>query len=193
MERRRPLFAAGAYRCDEMPIAEVARLQDFFDANPEYFVAVEGAPPGPGAAREEFESLPPADYAFERKYTLGFEDGAGSLVANADVVSHLLAKDVWHVGLFIVATRLHGSGAARSMYGALEDWMAAGGARWSRLGVVAGNARAERFWERMGYVEVRKRRGVRMGQRVNDLRVMVKPLGGSLAEYLELVPRDREA
>ena len=36
------------------------------------------------------------------------------------------------------------------------------------------------------------RRAVAMGKRVNDLRVMVKPLaGGTLGEYLSLVPRDR--
>lgn len=171
---------------------EVPRLQQFFEANPEYFLAVEGAPPGPDAAREEFESLPPADFTFERKYTLGFSDARGSLVANADVVSDLLAKRVWHVGLFIVATRLHGTGAARPMYEALERWMRSSGARWSRLGVVIGNARAERFWERMGYVEVRKRRAVPMGNRTNDLRVMVKPLDGTLEEYRSLVARDRE-
>ena len=77
MARGAPLFTAGEYRCGEMVPAEAARLQEFFAANPEYFLAVEGAPPGPDAAREELESLPPADYSFERKYTLGFEDQIG--------------------------------------------------------------------------------------------------------------------
>ena len=36
------------------------------------------------------------------------------------------------------------------------------------------------------------RRGIEMGRKKNDLRVMAKPLaGGSFAEYLDLVPRDR--
>jgi len=55
-----------------------------------------------------------------------------------------------------------------------------------------GNERAERFWEKLGYREVRKRLAVQMGQRTNDLRVMVKPLqGASVDEYLTLVSRDR--
>ena len=66
------------------------------------------------------------------------------------------------------------------------------GARWLRLGVVRGNARAERFWERCGYVQVRERGPVQMGRKTNLLRVMVKPLaGGTLDEYLALVARDR--
>ena len=122
---------------------------------------------------------------------LGFEDEAGALVAIAEVVADLFARDVWHIGLFIVATAAHGSGAAQALYRHLEAWMVCGGARWLRLGVVAGNARAERFWERLGYIEVRKREGVPMGQRVNTLRVMVKPVAGRLDEYLSKVGRDR--
>jgi hypothetical protein len=60
------------------------------------------------------------------------------------------------------------------------------------LGVVSGNARAERFWASVGYAETRARGGYQIGNQINELRVMCKPLaGGSLAEYLALVPRDR--
>ena len=41
--------------------------------------------------------------------------------------------------------------------------------------MVAGNARAEKFWESAGFVEVRRRDGVAMGRKVNAVRVMVKP------------------
>ena len=60
------------------------------------------------------------------------------------------------------------------------------------LGVVEGNSRAQRFWERRGFVDVRKRNGVEMGARSNTIRVVAKPLdGGTLQEYLALVARDR--
>jgi hypothetical protein len=56
---------------------------------------------------------------------------------------------------------------------------------------VKGNARAERFWTQCGYVDLRTREGVPMGKRVNDVRVLAKPLtGATLAEYLAAVPRD---
>lgn len=173
---------------------EIPRLQEFFVANPEYFLAVEGQLPGPGAGRRTYETGPPAEWSYDRKWVLGFEDSSGSLVAIADVIANLFANGVWHVGLYIVATRLHGSGEARTIYETLESWMKAGGARWSRLGVVVGYARAERFWNRMGYTEVRKRLGIAMGRRTNDIRVMVKPLaGGGMDEYLALVQRDLES
>jgi len=110
----------------------------------------------------------------------------------ADLLSSLFVEGVWHIGLFIVATPLHGHGAAEVLYDGLEAWMIERGAEWARLGVVAGNTRAERFWERRGYREVRRRERIPMGRRVNDVRVMVKPLAdGDIAEYLHRVARDR--
>ena len=111
------------------------------------------------------------------------------LEANSE---YYLAEGVWHIGLFIVATSLHGSGTAQALYAELESWMRARGGRWARLGVVEGNVRTERFWERMGYVEVRRRLGVEMGNKISTLRVMAKPLGNcTLSEYLGVVARDR--
>ena len=182
----------GRHRCVEMDSDAAPRLQRFFDANPEYFVAVNGEPARDGEAAEELASRPPAEMPFTRVWNLEFTDDGGETTGMAGVISDLLAPSVWHIGIFIVATRLHGTGAAREMHDQLEAWMRASGARWVRLGVVAGNRRAERFWEKLGYVETRRRTGVQMGKKTNDLRVMVKPLaGGSVAEYLALVPRDR--
>jgi ribosomal protein S18 acetylase RimI-like enzyme len=77
------------------------------------------------------------------------------------------------------------------MHTALEAWARDNGARWMRLGVVCGNARGERFWEKSGYVEVRRRENFAAGQRLTRLRMMVKlPPDGDLSEYLGRVPRD---
>jgi ribosomal protein S18 acetylase RimI-like enzyme len=168
------------------------RLQKFFEDNPEYHLAVDGRRPRPEEAREEFESLPPAEMPFEKMWLFDYSAADGEMIGMASVISNLLGKGVWHVGLFIVATSLRGRGVAQAVYGDLEAWMREGGARWLRLGVVEGNVRAERFWTRLGYVEVRRRFDVAMGERVNNLRVMVKPLGtATIHEYVTLVPRDR--
>ena len=183
------LFRTAGYRAAELK--DAARLQRFLDANPEYYLTVFGVPPSASEAQEEIDSRPPPEFRYDRVVVLGFDDAAGNLAGMASVTINLLADKVGHIGLFIVATGLHGSGAAREMYEGLERWLLAGGARWLRLGVVAGNAKGERFWEKCGFVEVRRRHGVQMGARVHDLRVMIKPAGGSIDEYLALVARDR--
>ncbi|RZT97848.1 GNAT family N-acetyltransferase [Rivibacter subsaxonicus] len=185
-------FSAGAFRAVELGPADEAALQRFFEANPGYFLAVQGEPAAADAAHEELHGQPPADWPWTRQWQFGFVDAGGELVAMTDLVVDLLAPGVWHIGLFVVATPLHGGGAPRALYAALEDWMRAQGAQWLRLGVVLGNERAERFWERNGYAQMCRREGIAMGQRINTVRVMMKPLaGGTTEQYLALVERDR--
>jgi len=179
-------------RAHELSAAHIADLQRFFDLNPEYFLAVTGQGPSPTEGADEIHGTLPEGWSFTKKWSIGFTDETDSMIGMANVVSDLLAPRVWHIGLFIVATRLHSSGAARRLYERLEGWAHDLGAQWLRLGVVEGNSRAERFWERCGFVDVRKRNGVEMGERSNTIRVMAKPLdGGTLREYLALVARDR--
>ncbi len=167
-------------------------LQRFFEENPLYFWEVNGEPAGPGEAKETIEGKPPEGWAYSRDWLIGVTNEAGSLVAMAGVISDLLAATVWHVGLFILATDRHGTGEAVELYQALESWAREGGARWMRLGVVQGNARAERFWQRLGYQKIRERAGLVMGKRTNTISVMMKPLeGGTTEDYLALVKRDR--
>ena len=174
---------------------DAGELQRFFDANPEYFVSVEGEPPAADAAAHELADVPPAGMPYREMLLLGFVDQAsGELVGMATVIGDFIAEHVWHIGLFIVASALHGSGVAHALYRKLEQWMFERGARWVRLGVVQGNEKAERFWLRSGYVQVRERGPLQMGRKTNLLRVMFKSLaGGTAAEYLELVERDRPA
>lgn len=185
------LFVAGEFRAVELGAKDAPALQHFFAINPEYFFAVTGQPPTSTEAYEEIQGGPPPGWPFNRKWTIGFVDKADSLVGMANIVSDLLAPGVWHIGLLIIATQLHGRGAAQSIYEQLEGWARDGGAQWLRLGVVEGNRRAERFWQRCSFVEVRKRNDIEMGKLLNTIRVMVKPLqGGTLADYLLLVARD---
>ena len=187
-----PLFEIRGLRACELKAENMVELQAFFDANPLYFEAVGGAPASSQEAVDEFEGELPTGWSYTKKWLLGFVDESNSLVGMANVVSDLLANSVWHIGLYIVATSRHGTGDAKAVYDALEDWAIFNGATWLRLGVVKGNVRAERFWERAGFVDVRTREGVEIGRKVNTIRVMSKALaGGSVAEYLALITRDR--
>jgi len=172
--------------------SDLPALQAFFEANPDYFVAVNGMAPRADEARQEFEDRPPAGMPFDDAFIIGFADDSGRLIAMASITANLLAPRVWHIGLFIVATSLHGSGTAASLYAGLEAWLQAQGALWIRLGAVVGNTRAERFWERQGFTEVRRRTGTQLGDITHTIRVFVKPLGTpGLDDYLDLVARDR--
>jgi GNAT superfamily N-acetyltransferase len=179
-------------RTIELTSSEEPILQRFFDANRQYFLAVNGEPAGLNEAHEEIHGDLPPGWSFTKKWLIGYVDTQNELVAMANIVSDLLATGVWHIGLFVIATSRHGTGDAQAIYRGLEAWAIDNGAQWLRLGVVQGNARAERFWESLGYIATRTRDGVAMGKLTNTIRVMVKPLAGSsLEQYLSLIERDR--
>ncbi|MCU7372040.1 GNAT family N-acetyltransferase [Paucibacter sp. O1-1] len=198
MSARHPLL----FRVDELVAArrfdpaDAPLLQAFLEANPEYFERIGGAPPKPDEAATELAERPPAELSWHEHFNIGLwreaPDTAPALIGIAIVDSDLVIEGCWHVALFIIATALHGQGIAPRCYRALEQWAAAQGARWIRLGVVLGNARAEAFWRQLGFVELRRREGVPANDRLNTVRVLLKPLREpDVAPYLALVARDR--
>ena len=71
------------YRLRELDAADIAAVQQFFEASPEYFWIVNGEGPRPDEARTEFADLPPAGMAYRKMSLLGFYDGAGTLIGFA--------------------------------------------------------------------------------------------------------------
>lgn len=176
----------------ELHDSDEDELQHFFEQAPDYFIAVNGEPATPTEARDELRGDLPAGWSCSRMYWLGYRDADDQLVAVVNVAADLLAAGVWHIGLLLVHTRLHGTGLARRLHAELEAWAVSKGARWLRLTVVVGNAKAERFWPKLGYVQVRTRDGITMGRQVNRVSIQVKALaGGQVHEYLASVERDR--
>ncbi|MFO1327453.1 MAG: GNAT family N-acetyltransferase [Rubrivivax sp.] len=170
---------------------EVPALQALFDAHPEYFLAVNGRRARPDEARQEFDERPPPHLPWRRHHHAGVHDAQGALVGTLVFTEGLCDEQVCHLGLFWLMTPLHGRGLAGPLHEAWARWAQAQGARWLRLSVIAGNARAEAFWARLGYTEVRRRLGIDTGGRINDARVMIRALDGAApAEYLARVPRD---
>jgi GNAT superfamily N-acetyltransferase len=188
------VFSAAGLQARALRADEVPTLQAFYDANPSYFIAINGRPAPPDAAGGDFDERPPPHLAWSRRWLLGLFDAAGTIAGVVDLVSDLGVAGVWHLALFMLASDRHGRGEAPACHAALEAWIRGQGAQWLRLGVVAGNARAERFWARQGYLETRVREGIDTGGRVNTVRVLVKPLvavSSPLAAYRGLVARDR--
>lgn len=187
------LFASADLQAVPLPAADVPRLQALFEANPGYFLRINGLPPPATAAQDEFDDLPPPHLGFGQRWMLGVHPPHdGSLVGVINLLSDLCTTGAWHIALFWLADQLHGRGLAEPLHTALQAHAQRQGALWLRLSVIAGNTQAERFWARQGYVEVRRRLGVDTGGRLNDARVLIKPLTAlGIDAYLDRVPRDR--
>jgi len=170
-----------------------AELQSFYEANPEYWHLTHGHAPGPGEAERGFDARPPDDMPYSELPMWVIRDRAsGRIVGEVAAATDLLVPGVIHLGFFVVETARHGSGFAAEVYASYEAWAVGRRARWLRLGVVAANPRAEAFWCRQGYREVRRQDNYVLGACTHELIVMIKPMGANtLADYLAAVPRDR--
>ncbi|MGE8144605.1 GNAT family N-acetyltransferase [Pseudomonas frederiksbergensis] len=187
-----PLCSASQIGVRELTVEDATLLQAFFEANPDYFLIVEGEPAGPDKAREELLGELPPGWSFSKNWMLGYQAEDRPLVAALQFVSDLLAPKVWHIGLFIIANDLHGSGIAQTLYRDFETWARANGADWLRLCVVRSNVKAGRFWRALDFAEVRTRDGIEMGRLSHSVDILIKPLnGGTRDQYLSLIERDR--
>jgi GNAT superfamily N-acetyltransferase len=188
------VFETAGHRAEVARRDDIAALQAFLQANPAYTRLVEGREVAPDAAATEFDDEPPAAFAFDWRWLLLVRERAsGELVGVIDLVKDLLAPGIWHVGLFFVAERPHGSGVAAELHAALQHWMHGQGARWLRLNVADRNLRGARFRRRQGYAFVCPREWTAPSGRVNTVWTLVKPLAGeSLAGYFAAQTRDTQ-
>ena len=189
---RLQVATSGDVRIVVLAAADIPAIQRLYEANPEYSLLVMGQPPKPNDAHDDFHDLPPTDIPLREQWMWGFVDSRDELIGVAGIVADLFAPTVWHIGYFMIETKQHGAGLARAIYDASEAYIRDQGAVWLRLGIVVGNERAEKFWGRCGYIEVRTRDNYVLGDKTHVVRVMVKPLReATIEQYLSLVARDR--
>lgn len=169
-------------------------LAAFCRDNPEYDVFLTGEVPDEAAWVEDFMTdLPPASFKWTttHKLIVRRHQDVGTIAAILDVTLDMIDRGVGHIGLFQVATALHGGGLAHRLYHGLEDWLATSGMDVLRLGVLEGNARGMAFWTRHGFLETRQRQGTAPTGKIHQSHVMVKPLRPlTLEAYRQRVPRD---
>ena len=188
-----PGFTMGEFVAQAAQREDIADIQAFTESNPEYWLLTHGHPPAPDDAAANFDRRPPADMGYSEHLSFLVRHGSSrEVVAQIDVAADLLAAGVYHLGFFMTATRMRGTGFAHRLYEAYEQWAIDRGARWLRLGVVELNRRAEAFWRRAGYLELKREDDYILGDRSHVLITMVKPMRGeTLRDYLDAVPRDR--
>jgi GNAT superfamily N-acetyltransferase len=169
-------------------------ISTFCLKNPEYDLFLTGQMPEADAWVEDFlTDLPPKTFNWTTtlKLIARSHQDPDIVAAVIDVTQDMIAPGVGHIGLFQVATALHGTGFAHTLYEGLEDWLASRGMDVLRLGVLEGNPRGMAFWTRHGYLKTRQRVGTAPSGKTHQSHVMYKPLKPlTLDAYRRRVPRD---
>jgi len=121
--------------------AEMAGLQCVFEAAPDYFALVNGAPPGRAEAQSTFTALPP-NKTYEDKFVWGLYAGE-AMIGCADVIRGYPVREKAVIGLLLLAQPWQRRGLGRAFAQLVEQ----------AIGVVAVNEGALAFWRKLGYRE----------------------------------------
>ncbi len=152
-------------------IEDVTRLQALYDKCADFALLVEGKPYSPGAAQEEFNSLPPGKTPAD-KLMIGVWHPVGQLVAVLDAVRDYPDAATWWIGLLMLAPEVRGKGLGRQIVQGFHAYAQAHRCNSIMLGVVEENAYAYRFWQKMGYELVNKTEPQQFGQKLQAVFVL---------------------
>ena len=96
------------------------------------------------------------------------------LIGLADIIRDYPGVGDWWLGLLLIDPDYRGKGLGRQVYTAYESWAAKQGAQRIYLGVIEENHTAHRFWQGLGFKEIKRRPPTRFGDREHIVIVMMK-------------------
>jgi ribosomal protein S18 acetylase RimI-like enzyme len=130
--------------------ADGPALQAVFEASPDYFELIQGAPPGPTEAQTLVADLPPDKIHDDKFVFLVFGKGE-VLRAVIDLVRNYPEPGIWFLGLLFVAPAARDKGLGTRLLDEICEHVKARGGSALRLGVVQANIRARALYDRNGF------------------------------------------
>ena len=127
-----------------------AAVQTLFEADPNYFKIVEGAPAGPTEFQNTITELAPGK-SYEDKFVFCVLNPDENIVAVVDILRDYPEEGIWFVGLVFVARTERGQGLGSRLVEAICTHIPKQGGHAARIAVADKNIDAMRFWERAGF------------------------------------------
>jgi len=124
----------------------VRDLQSLYDRCSDYVQLHFGVAAHPTAAEE--------DFAFGRNMIFGIYSRAGQLVGALEMMRDYPKPDEWWIGMLMLEPQARGQGFGERICKMTFDWIAREGARAVWLAALQGNERANKFWRKVGFVDV---------------------------------------
>jgi ribosomal protein S18 acetylase RimI-like enzyme len=118
------------------------------------------------SAKEFFDALPPGKIPAD-KHTLGIYDEADQLVGLVDLAKNYPTVDTWFLGLLLLIPSVRGKGFGHCVHQEIVKIVQGKGAQKLRLGVLANNPQALKFWHSLGYETLKQTK--QLGSRENSV------------------------
>jgi RimJ/RimL family protein N-acetyltransferase len=156
----------------KLTIADEGIVQQFLETCSDYAMLESGKPPMPGDGLKFLQDLPPGKNLND-KYSYALEID-NQIIGLLDLVRDYPANNIWWIGLFLLHPKFRGNGlgnqALQTVYRLLRNMHVSE----IRLGVLAENFAAYRFWQREGFELLETKHGRQFGEKIHSIFVMQK-------------------
>ena len=149
-------FALEGFTVRRLSPADHAELQALYERCSDYHELEDGGPTRPTAGAETLAAGPPGTDPAD-KFALGVYGDDGAMVGFLDVIRGYPAEGDWWIGLLMLAPEARSGGLGGRICEEAARSVAEEGGRALHLAVLEQNPRAERFWRRHGFDEVRRK------------------------------------
>lgn len=150
-----PALSLEGYTVRRLGQADAADLQSLFERCSDYVEIYSGVPPRPSEGADELGALPPGKEMHD-KFSLGLYDSRRELVGFIDLMRNYPVENDWWIGLLMLAPAARDQGLGSRVYEAAQEWVRSRERRTIWILVLEENSKAERFWRRQGFEEVRR-------------------------------------
>lgn len=140
-------------------------LQAFLDLSEDFFLLCEGAP---GSAESLLIACPPSKNQKEDKLVLGIYEQK-KMIGLIDIIRDYPEDQIWTIGYFLIHPEKRNQGIGYRFLGDLENIVKNCGVCKLRCVVQQQNPRALDFWQKSGFVTVKKTNQLGILEKIFDL------------------------
>ncbi len=151
------------------------RLQALFERCTDFFDFTTGQPPAPTAAAAEFADVP-AGKTPKDLHLFGLCQRPDTLIGVMIAVQDYPETATWWISTMVIDPAYRGRGVGTDFYQGFERWLAAQEVRGIELCAIAPNLPGQRFWQRMGFAEIRQTSPRPYGQKTHPVYVYRRQL-----------------
>lgn len=148
-------FGEPDYFVKELEIDDANILQQLYMKCADYNYLMEGQPPSPTAALDEFTAIPEGR-SLHDKYMLGIFDSRDKLIGLLEGMRNYPEERNWWVGLIMLDPAYRRQGLLSPLSEEFERYIAGQGIDYVMGSVVEANSKVLRLWRQMGFKIVRQ-------------------------------------
>jgi ribosomal protein S18 acetylase RimI-like enzyme len=157
----------------------ITPLQRLFDQCADFVMLVEGEAVSPTAAQDLFQSKPDGR-SLDNKFLYGLWDRNGEIVGVLEGIRHYPDDTIWWIGLLLLAPEVRGRGLGRKLVQSFCEYARSEQGAAVMLGVVKENRAAYRFWQQVGFEQVRQTEPRSFGKKTQSVYVMRRALADEM-------------